>query len=1084
MRKCYKTFQTKWAYIVHDIHEDISKKDPIHIDDFLQNELLLKKVKDKELFFVCRNGHILTKYDSNLRSRHFRHLHSGDINNVCMSEWHSRWQGYFKDTEVEFPKMEYSIKERRADAVAKVNDKVIHLIEFQHSYIKPAEVRNRKHDYALHGKEIIWLIDGNNDIQYMYLHNSETYLLTFTNNFWKYESFIDYDNIYINIDEKIFRIEPSKVKSRMIDVKEYKIEEEFIQELYSNEMKWNNDNMHQCILYLNQRGAGCGKTYGSIQILSKYEKFQYKKWFIYLTKVHTAKQNIYDEFKKQYKDGKLDIETIDEIDNTKQYIIRFKHKQTKNEVNVIIATIDSFIYALGDQKNSSGNNMFHELMMSIQDGYKGYAKNGCFKYASNNPKLNKECLIVIDEAQDLDKSYIQTIAHIMRDTYIDVYVIGDKLQSIWGKDNVFTFLENNELPHTYIQKDIGENTVKRFHNDKLIHFVNSIINYKEFGLPEITSICDGNCNYSHDNDKTPYDVFYQNPVYSKDTNEYKIKQIIDYYIELVRSWVENYQYLPQNFMFIFPVMKNNTLAQMLETRLTEFWANIFNDVEFQVNVLQHHPFWKTQIQNIQSGQYYKHAYLHMSDENQPINIKESEYATKLLSIHASKGLGCEIVFLLNLSEKALDCFSREDEKDMLKYESLLHVAITRQKKHIYIGYTDKNDNIYNRLQQFQSDADDIFKMKNPTKSKFTQGNEIIDYIANKHYQAIYDEYISLHKYDEYISSNTNPIDKKNIIDWGHHIIRFNVMYYTLLLEIINNNDDVSNKDQITTLLKIIKNISLHKCLHHEYYDFLYKLGKVKSDSDSSEKYKINKREFKLLNFDITKQSKYIQYVDKLHDIIEHIQDKLYGPLTRNKLPKICPLEMTVVIFLISSLRNGVYADMSIMTLYDILYYFDNLDLETQKLHQGCDCKCNEFFASRNVENVSNPEILNSMKMSIVNHYNITQSIHDKYMHLADYIKDTLKDDTSFIYNIEHLIKFDGNNPDEFTILAKSHLIAHSDNNNIIFIMRPEVNKLNMNNMNNNTTLIDISNTNTPTCYDINKNDNKDMVVNNVENNNV
>ena len=50
-------------------------------------------------------------------------------------------------------------------------------------------------------------------------------------NDWKYESFIQYEYIYISIEDKIFRINPSRVKCRMIDVSEFKSKQQFIEEL-------------------------------------------------------------------------------------------------------------------------------------------------------------------------------------------------------------------------------------------------------------------------------------------------------------------------------------------------------------------------------------------------------------------------------------------------------------------------------------------------------------------------------------------------------------------------------------------------------------------------------------------------------------------------------------------------------------------------------------------------------------------------------------------------------------------------------------------------------------------------------------
>jgi superfamily I DNA/RNA helicase len=93
----------------------------------------------------------------------------------------------------------------------------------------------------------------------------------------------------------------------------------------------------------------------------------------------------------------------------------------------------------------------------------------------------------------------------------------------------------------------------------------------------------------------------------------------------------------------------------------------------------------------------KHIYLHRSVEGQTINLKESENATRILSIHTSKGNGCEVVFLLGCTEQALRVFSKQTGN--LVYDSLLHVAITRQKKSLYIGVDNDYDDIYRRIKK-------------------------------------------------------------------------------------------------------------------------------------------------------------------------------------------------------------------------------------------------------------------------------------------------------------------------------------------------------------------------------------------------
>ena len=143
-----------------------------------------------------------------------------------------------------------------------------------------------------------------------------------------------------------------------------------------------------------------------------------------------------------------------------------------------------------------------------------------------------------------------------------------------------------------------------------------------------------------------------------------------------------YKFLPQIKIEIVKKMLNNKLYDDLYNYLHKF-----NDIDYQ-EVLKQNEFWKDKIND---NKFYKYIYLHKSDEGKSINLKESENASRILSIHASKGNGCEVVFVLGITEETLTLFSKK--KCNLVYDSLLHVAITRQKKSIYIGIEKNNDEI-------------------------------------------------------------------------------------------------------------------------------------------------------------------------------------------------------------------------------------------------------------------------------------------------------------------------------------------------------------------------------------------------------
>lgn len=675
------------------------------------------------------------------------------------------------------------------------------------------------------------------------------------------------------------------------------------------------------IIYFNQRGAGCGKTYESIQLIQNDKRFIEKEIYIYLTKMHSAKEVIYNELKEQEIRGKLNILEVLENDNNngKQYKISYLNKETNKVIVIIIGTIDSFNYAVVDKnKIIKHNDYFKGIVKTIRNGYLSI-KDSKINYAGKRPFLNKKCLIIIDEAQDLGEEYIEAFNTIIKNTNIDVYVIGDKLQSIQGEHNIHTYIDVNNLD-THIERSNGINKVMRFHNKHFINFVNDIIPFEKYGLPPISKICDGSCKYTHENSIIPYNIFEVPKIYTSDFDYPKIDRVIERIISLMDKEVNKYNYLPNNFMFIFPILSKNIFATMLETRIQKYWINKFNDTDYQ-EVLKQNEFWKDKIND---NKFYKYIYLHKSDVGKSINLKESENASRILSIHASKGNGCEVVFVLGITEKTLTMFSKK--KCNLVYDSLLHVAITRQKKSIYIGIEQNNDDICNRFTKFGIVEDGNIQPQLGFITRYNIFSKVQDYINNNDdiFAEINDKIIEPNNYKKLLPDNK---DKKSIIDWGHHIVRYGVFIYNLMSNIIENEviEKQEYKNQFITILKKLSNKTIS---YYNYGNYNKKLRKI----DKNNKKMLNNSEIPLLLFDTNENTKYYKYTIILKDIMLNIQSKIIEYLQINKLPPLCPLECVVLLFMIRLLDNGSYSDISIMDIYSIMYCYDYCSNEIDMEH--------------------------------------------------------------------------------------------------------------------------------------------------------
>jgi len=1059
---CNCIFDSQIAYIIKNKDEDIDNSNRITIIDYLNNKKLQKKIKKNKKFLVCENKQDLIKYESITRKSHFKHKNNGYNE---MTEWHHTWQIMFDET-----KREITIGNRRADVCIDNN-----VIEFQYSKISLELVDERNKNYTEHNKNICWIIECNTDIKINTQINNE-YKIEFINNYWKYESFKNCLYIFLDNNNSIYKIEPNKIVNNFITVNIKKSKEEFINSLkYDIDIWTEYKNMDIGNIYINQRGAGCGKTYESIQ-LKNDDRFRNKDYFIYLTKMNSAVSVIHKEFTEQYERNALiiDLDEKQKIKDDKDYIgIKYGKKNNKIKINytnnnnditqqkqIIIATIDSFMFAIGN-KNTKGNDFFKDLVNSIiiQQGYSNNIDNRTGKIQKGNfstMTLNNKCLIIIDEAQDLESSYIEACEKIMNKTGIDLYIIGDKLQSILEKNNVFTHFINIYKDNHNMIYNTGINQVKRFHNIQFIDFVNKHIKFEKYNVEPIQKICES-CN-NHKNTEKPYEIFeipeiYNDSINNNDDNYDKINTIIKHILKEMDKQIKDNNYLPEDFMFIFPLIKKNYLARMLEEKIQQFWLDKFKEDDYRNNILANNNYWKNKLdENI----YYKFAHLHFSTEGKPINLDESKYATRMVSIHASKGDGRNVVFLLGISEFSLSIFNKDmycEEKDNLIYESLLHVALTRQKRFIYIGLVNNNDEIYNRFRDCDIYKIDNYHVNNLKKiNKNYKLEKIIDYILGNEIEFIkYNNIIINHKIKLDEIWEENKKDDTNNIDWGHHTLRNAVFKYNILCELLKDeniniwNRETKQKDiefnphQFIRKLNEISTKSVKFCKWKEYS----KLLKDITDNNKASQYQKNTT-IPILEFSNRSiNSKHNKYKEFIENNLKNIQQKIINNFQPNidRIPRLCPLESIIYYYSKQVIDNGIfYEEPSIMNLYDIIYYIDQTYNDTLKHSNKDNCICDTFFTNNN--KIDTPEH-NKICTSYTEHYYILRQIENMCNNFDIHVTNEYNFEHKKLYNEDQRI-FLKTKSNDFSVRNKYELLGFNDKYIINFIVEPQFCKLNYN----------------------------------------
>jgi len=964
--KCNINFQSKFAYIRNKCTSITD-----YITKYVNNnkKCKLKCAKGHEL--ICANGQKIPPY--------FRHKNSNDVGGFPMTEWHCEWQSNFPNTEKPFPKTsDKQVKDRKADVLLKEHNIVL---EFQHSKIDHEEVSNRKNDYELNKHKTIWIIDGNNTINVKNLDYCNRTFLEFVSNTWKYKSFVCYDYIFIDINGLIYKISPKNVKSDMIDVEQPIIKEDFIKLLNSNDKIINTiDIPLQCNLYIKQQGAGNGKTFGLIQMLESKE-FEYYKYFIIVTKQHSAKYVIYKEFKDQIRDGHLKHLVIDdEKDERKKYKITYTNKKIDSQYQLVVGTIDSLIYTLGNQ-NHTELDKFEGLVNSIVDGYIEKSNIKSINYNGINIKLNKEVCLICDETQDLTIDYAKAIIQIMRNKYIDSYIVGDKLQSLMNKDNAFTYLMDNEF--SYINKKSFEctNICRRFYHPELVDFVNSIVPFDKYSLPQIIPY-----KTSKDNNNV-VNIFTGKNIYANENDENKINSEVEKIMAYYDKEVIDNNYKPNDFLFITPFTNKNPLVNAIEVAISMYWNKKYENNNFE-----------------------RYAIFHKSEEGTSINLSESENSTRLVSIHTSKGDGRNVVFVIGLEEQSLIRFSNENNN--LIYDSLIHVALTRMKKKLYVRIVENNDDICQKMAKYTHDNNTDIKIKpNLMISKKIKYQDIIDYIKNN------DDFESLRNKIINECNNLQFIqeDEKLVIDMGHHTIRYTSMMIYLYIKIIQNETKIKDnevKKQIQRKFIEIKESTIYQATKWQDYN-----NYLKKNIPALLKLSKNGRD-------------YNNYYNIIRDFMNSVQEKIKG-IFNDKVNMLCPLESVILYYMTQICRNGIYSDITINELYNVIdIYFKSFDDEI-KGHDECLCK--KHFKTQTNETNSK---IKQMNKYLLNHY-------EQIYNMGKIYEQFLNNYPKVNWLIDHQLNLNGNNND-FDIKRKFQLIGYDNENVFIVYVKPQLNNLNYN----------------------------------------
>lgn len=593
---------------------------------------------------------------------------------MSVGGWHQQQQDYFsKDNQ------EQKIGQCRADVIW--NNYAIEIHD-KHKMTKE-EIYNKEKYYNNNNYITIWIINCNrNSIIYQGKIKIDKLIIDLFDTSNKKYNFYNYKGKIFNknntskymFEKDFYSI--IKNENRIPEDKDFNKEIPF----YTNYVK--------PLLFFKQMCAGSGKTFTTVkEILDNINN----NMFIVLTKIHSAKDAILEKFNEILEDNEeikinniLCINNKDNLkfqpknneDKEKYYnnVIKKKYYNIEyNNKNIIIATIDSFLYNFVDINKQ-------DLIMHT-DVFTYMASNlNLLNIKITNMYKNIDitnAVIYIDEAQDLHYGYENFIILLADLFNFKIVLIGDILQSLYYEKNLYSNIITSDNWIRYI--DENYNIIRRFHNPYLRDNINKLYNkYKQTikdekikdNINEISIIDDKiTCNNKVENKR--FDVIFLHDCF-KDKND----EFTNYIVSICQKYKN-----PSELVFIFPFIKNNTCVVHVENILKQFYGN-------------------------------NCVYTFTSENGQPININKYKERAKIMSVHASKGQTFKNVVCIDISSNLISQVYKCNKKGLM-CKSMKNVA-----------YTRASDNLY--IIKFNKKSNDMFKWV-----KFTNSLELAESLPEK-----------------------------------------------------------------------------------------------------------------------------------------------------------------------------------------------------------------------------------------------------------------------------------------------------------------------------------------------------------------
>lgn len=502
----------------------------------------------------------------------------------------------------------------------------------------------------------------------------------------------------------------------------------------------------------------------------------------------------------------------------------------------------------------------------------GEYSNSFFNVIKTRPNIiEKYKYLFIDEFQDINETQFNIINEFYKNG-TKIFCVGDDAQNIYSfRGSKIEYILNFE-------KHFENNEIFKLNKNfrsthEIINFANAIIQNNKNQIPKI--MISGNTN------ETSIEI-------------YEKKPLITYY--------------PTNYLQINTII--NEIKNLLKKGVQEHEICILSPTNYSLFSFEENLI-KNDIKNV---------YLDSKSDIKPI-IKYKHVC--LCTIHKSKGLEWDYVFIINISDSNFP--KNKDEKDIIESRRLCYVAVTRARKKLYLSYTKNNTESIPYISRFISEINPRLYL---TKNIYPQYLKGISSISTKIYEYSVTKLIKNLDGNDYLFMKENSIIPTFKIEDIKIINIHNEYDYKKFIE----HGDLYSDFGIFIEKYIKREISIYKKDNEIIKDKHLKqyLANIKLTNDEYNVYNIYKNNFKInlkeLNNmnDLINQDNILQILNKncikIRDEHYFIIKNILNKLKKNSIKYNISIE-NIPIFLKDFISNDFEKQIN-----DDIILFNNLDI--------------------------------------------------------------------------------------------------------------------------------------------------------------